>query len=139
MFCKRLVPDAKIPTRAHISDAGYDVFCLEEVVIIPPGQRKSIRTGIAISCPTGVAWQVWPRSGLAQRCGIGVLGGLIDSGYRGEVIIMLQNLGEVSCVFNKGDKIAQIVPIVLYSIELTESNDLPEADRGNHGFGSTGM
>ena len=136
---KRIHPDAVLPAYAHPSDAGMDVRSVDELVI-PPGKRALVHTGLVMLLPPLYEAQVRPRSGLALKSGVTVLNtpGTIDAGYRGEVGVILINLGEEPFAVHKGDKIAQLViaPVTQPIVEETELVD--ETDRGAGGFGSTG-
>lgn len=136
---KRIHPDAVLPAYAHPSDAGMDVRSVDELVI-PPGKRALVHTGLVMLLPPLYEAQVRPRSGLALKSGVTVLNtpGTIDAGYRGEVGVILINLGEAPFAVHKGDKIAQLViaPVTQPIVEETELVD--ETDRGAGGFGSTG-
>ena len=136
----RLSADAREPTRAHHGDAGYDLYAVEPVRI-EPGERASVGTGIAVAIPDGWAGLVLPRSGLAARHGITLPNapGLIDSGYRGEVRVLLLNTDprepfEVSA----GDRIAQLLLVRHEEPEVIEVESLDETVRGTGGFGSSG-
>jgi dUTP pyrophosphatase len=136
----RLSDDAREPTRAHEGDAGYDLYALEAATI-GPGERASVGTGIAVAIPDGWAGLVLPRSGLAARHGITLPNapGLIDSGYRGEVRVLLLNSDarepfEVA----PGDRIAQLLLVRHEAPELIEVDSLDETVRGAGGFGSSG-
>ena len=136
----RLDERARLPTRAHDGDAGLDLYALEAVVLAP-GERASVPTGIAVEIPPGQAGLVLPRSGLAARHGISVVNapGLIDSGYRGEVRVLLLNTDrEEPFELSAGDRIAQLV---LMRVELptpVEVGSLTDSLRGAGGFGSSG-
>jgi dUTP pyrophosphatase len=134
---RRLSAAARSPAQAHEGDAGYDLHA----VTIGPGERASVGTGIAVAIPTGQAGLVVPRSGLAARHGISVVNapGLIDSGYRGELRVLLLNtdLAEAFAV-EPGDRIAQLVLVAVETPELEEATELDETARGAGGFGSTG-
>jgi dUTP pyrophosphatase len=127
---------AQIPTRANENDAGFDLYSIIDTVI-PPKQRKTVNTGIAIQMPEHMAGLIWPRSGLSVKRGVDVLAGVIDSGYRGQIMVCLYNTSDEIVVLNAGDKIAQIifqeVPRVL--MEVHES--LGSSQRGENGFGSS--
>jgi dUTP pyrophosphatase len=137
---KRLSGAATIPTRAHDGDAGLDLYAAEPARLAP-GERASIGTGIAVAIPAGHAGLVVPRSGLAARHGIAVVNapGLIDSGYRGEVRVLLLNT-DTAEPFDivPGDRIAQLVIAPVASPDLLELHDLDETTRGAGGFGSSG-
>jgi dUTP pyrophosphatase len=137
---KRIHPDAVLPAYAHPSDAGMDVRSVEELAIAP-GKRALVRTGLVMMLPPLYEAQVRPRSGLALKHGITVLNtpGTIDSGYRGEVGVVLINLGQEEFKVAKGDKIAQLVIAPVTQPEIAEAFDVDETDRGEGGFGSTGV
>jgi dUTP pyrophosphatase len=137
---KRIHTDAVLPAYAHPSDAGMDVRSVEELAIAP-GKRALVRTGLVMMLPQLYEAQVRPRSGLALKHGITVLNtpGTIDSGYRGEVGVVLINLGQEEFKVAKGDKIAQLVIAPVTQPEIAEAFDVDETDRGEGGFGSTGV
>jgi dUTP diphosphatase len=136
----RLDPRAWLPTRAYEHDAGFDLYALEPRRLAPGG-RGSVRTGIAVEIPAGQAGLVLPRSGLADRHGIALVNapGLIDSGYRGEIRVLLLNTDPVEPFeVSEGDRIAQLVLVRVESPEIEEVGDLGESQRGAGGFGSSG-
>ena len=138
---QRLTEAARAPERAHDHDAGWDLRA-GEAATIGPGERASVGTGIAIAIPEGCAGLVLPRSGLAARHGIALTNapGLIDSGYRGEVRILLLNTDRSEpFAIATGDRIAQLVIVDLAEVEFTESEALTETTRGAAGFGSSGV
>jgi dUTP pyrophosphatase len=137
---KRLDPGAPLPSYAHPGDAGLDLTAAIDVVV-GPGERAMVPTGVAIAIPDGHAGLVLPRSGLASRAGLTLANspGLIDAGYRGEVTCAVVNLDREHAVsIARGDRIAQlvIVPIAVVQVEWME--ELPPSERGEGGFGSTG-
>lgn len=137
---RRLNEAARAPTVAHAGDAGYDLYACEAAVVWP-GQRTSVGTAIAISVPPGYAGLVLPRSGLAHRHGIALANapGLIDSGYRGEVRVLLLNTDHNERFdVEPGDRIAQLVIVRVEEPTLTEVDDLDTSARGAGGFGSSG-
>lgn len=136
----RLDGELPVPSTAHIGDAAVDLHCRVEQTI-RPGKRAQIPTGIAVAIPEGFAGLVLPRSGHARRLGIGVVNGpgLIDSGYRGEINVLLINHGDETVEFARGDRIAQLAIVPVPAIEWTEVDSLDETQRGSGGFGSTGM
>jgi dUTP pyrophosphatase len=138
---QRLAPQARAPERAHDHDAGYDLRAAEDARI-GPGERASVGTGIAVAIPDGCAGLVLPRSGLAARHGITLPNapGLIDSGYRGEVRVLLLNTdaGEPFEVAT-GDRIAQLVVVRAEVLEFEEASELDETVRAAGGFGSSGL
>jgi dUTP pyrophosphatase len=137
---RRLDPAAKLPERAYENDAGYDLFASEHVVIAP-GERASVGTGVAIELPARHAGWVVPRSGLADRHGISIVNapGLIDAGYRGEVRVLLLNT-DASEPFEvqPGERIAQLVVSAVATPDVVEVTELAASVRGESGFGSTG-
>ncbi len=135
----RLRPEARLPARAYPGDAGFDLAACERVELAP-GARALVSTGIAIAVPEGYAGFVQPRSGLAARHGITIVNspGLIDSGYRGEVKIVLLNTDrERTFVAEAGERIAQLVVLPVPALELVEADELPGSPRGARGFGSS--
>lgn len=128
------------PARAHIGDAAVDLHCRDGVILYP-GDRASVATGIAVAIPEGYAGFVLPRSGHAMRSGVGVVNGpgLIDSGYRGEVSVLLINHGKDPVTFRRGDRVAQLAIVPVPEVEFVEVDELSETGRGEGGFGSTGM
>jgi dUTP pyrophosphatase len=137
---RRLDERALLPTRAHPSDAGLDLYALEEAVLAP-GERASIGTGIAVEIAEGQAGLVLPRSGLAARHGISLVNapGLIDSGYRGEIRVLLLNTDrEAPFTVSPGERIAQLVLMRVETPEVVEVQELARSDRGAGGFGSSG-
>jgi dUTP pyrophosphatase len=137
---RRLDPDAKLPTRAHDGDAGLDLYALEGATL-GPGERVSLGTGIAVEIPPGRAGLVLPRSGLAARHGIALVNapGLIDSGYRGEVRVLLLNTDrDQPCEIQRGDRIAQLVLVAVEALDLVVVDELELSERGGGGFGSSG-
>jgi dUTP pyrophosphatase len=138
---QRLHPEARLPVRAHPGDAGFDLHAVEATEV-PPGGRIAVPCGFAIALPEGTAGLVLPRSGLALRDGITVLNapGLIDSGYRGEVMAILVNHDPVAAfAVAPGDRIAQLVIVDLPTAGFTEVDELRDSQRGEGGFGSTGV
>jgi dUTP pyrophosphatase len=137
---RRLSAAARPPAQAHEGDAGYDLHAAEEVTI-DPGERASVGTGIAVAIPKGQAGLVVPRSGLAARHGISVVNapGLIDSGYRGELRVLLLNTDRAEpFAIEPGDRIAQLVLVAVETPQLEEVEELDATVRGAGGFGSTG-
>ncbi|WP_217915804.1 dUTP diphosphatase [Miltoncostaea marina] len=137
---RRLHPAAALPARAHPGDAGLDLVAVEGVEL-PPGGRAAVPTGLAIAIPPGHAGLVVPRSGLARRHGVTVANapGLIDSGYRGELQVLLVNLGDAPHAVAPGDRVAQLVIVPVALPAPAETDELPPSDgRGEGGFGSSG-
>lgn len=136
---KRLDSELPAPKRLHEGDAGLDLMTAVDVVL-RPGERAQVPTGIAVAIPEGHAGLVLPRSGHAARHGIALVNspGLIDAGYRGEIKVLLINHGEEDVSFQRGERIAQLMIIALPGVVVQEVDDLPETQRGDGGFGSTG-
>ena len=136
---RRLREDAVLPARAYDGDAGLDLAACERVEL-RPGERAAVGTGVAISIPDGYAGFVQPRSGLAAKHGVGILNapGLIDSGYRGELRVILVNTDpEATFVVEPRMRIAQLVVLPVPEIDLVEADELPGSTRGARGFGSS--
>ena len=134
-----LHPDAVAPARTRRGDAGHDLRAVEPAEIAP-GERALVPTGIAIALPPGTAGLVTPRSGLAANHGITLLNapGLIDPNYRGEVRVVLHNAGQTPFAVEPGDRIAQLLLVPYWAPELQVVDALPETERGEAGFGSSG-
>lgn len=136
----RLDPGLPIPTYAHPDDAGVDLLCTSDVVLAP-GERAVVGTGIAVALPVGHAGFVHPRSGLAARVGLSVVNtpGTIDAGYRGEIRICLINHDlRDELRLRRGDRIAQLVVQRVEQVRFVEVRELPGSGRGSGGYGSTG-
>ena len=136
---QRLHEDAVVPARAYVGDAGLDLAACERVEL-GPGDRAVVGTGLAVAIPDGYAGFVQPRSGLAARHGITIVNapGLIDSGYRGEVQVVLLNTdGAETFAVEPGMRIAQLVVLAVPELELLETDELPASERGIRGFGSS--
>lgn len=137
---QRLDPAAVLPTVAHEGDAGYDLYSIEAAELAP-GQRAKVRTGIAIEVSNGHAALVLPRSGTAAKHGISVVNapGLIDSGYRGEVHVLLLNTDQQETFsIAPGDRIAQLILVRVETPPVEDVDSLNESARGEGGFGSSG-
>ena len=134
---RRLIPDAKLPSYAHTGDAGMDLFACESVTL-SPGERTAIPTGISIEIPDGFVSLIWDKSGISHNHGIKTLGGVIDSGYRGECKVGVVNLSKETYTFEKHHKVAQLLIQKVEDVEIIESNTLSDSHRGKKGFGSTG-
>ena len=137
---RRIDPAAQLPTYAHPGDAGMDVRSIETVTL-RPGDRALVRTGLVFQLPPDAEAQVRPRSGLALRHGVTVLNapGTIDAGYRGEVGVILVNLGTEPFTVEKGMKVAQVVVAPVARAEIVEVAETDVTERGADGFGSTGV
>jgi dUTP diphosphatase len=137
---RRLREDAVVPERAYEGDAGLDLAACEQVEL-GPGERAVVGTGLAVAIPEGYAGFVQPRSGLADRHGISIVNspGLIDCGYRGELKVILLNTDrDTPFVVEYGMRIAQLVVLPIPGLELVETDELPETERGVRGHGSSG-
>jgi len=140
LHVRRLDPRAKLPRRAYPGDAGLDLYALEAAVLAP-GERRPVRTGIAVEIPPDQAGLVLPRSGLARRHGISLVNapGLIDAGYRGEIEVLLLNADRThSFELEAGDRLAQLVLIRVEMPAVAEVDELALSPRGAGGFGSSG-
>jgi dUTP pyrophosphatase len=138
---QRLREDAVVPLRAYSGDAGLDLAACERVELAP-GQRATVGTGLAVAIPEGYAGYVQPRSGLAAKHGITIVNtpGLVDSGYRGELKIILLNTDAAeSFVVEAGMRIAQLVVLEIPSVDPVEVDELPASERGVRGFGSSAV
>jgi len=136
LLVERINPEAKLPEKAHQSDAGYDLFAVENVSIPPYGQAK-IGTGVKMAILQNFAGLIWDKSSLAAQ-GLKTMGGVIDSGYRGEIIIIAKNLTEEFFNITKGQKVAQIIIQEIGDIPLIETEISDSTEREDSGFGSTG-
>ncbi len=140
VLLRRLDPGLPVPVRAHPHDAGVDLCCSADVVL-GPGERALVGTGIAIALPDGYAGFVHPRSGLAARAGLSIVNspGTVDAGYRGEIRVCLINHDPYQALhLRRGDRVAQLVVQRVEQVELVEVERLPESARGAGGHGSTG-
>lgn len=137
---RRLDPDLPLPSYARPGDAGLDLLAAEDISL-QPGERAAVPTGIAVAIPEGHAGFVHARSGKALKEGLAIANapGLIDSGYRGEIKVIVVNLDPSSAIdIKRGEKLAQLVVQPVESVELQEVDELPSSERGEGGFGSTG-
>lgn len=134
---KKLHPDAIVPAFAHPGDAGMDLYSIEDVVL-RPGERRSVGTGISMAFPDGYVGLVWDKGGPSHKFGIKTLGGVVDAGYRGEYLIGLVNLSREDFVIKKGQKIAQLLIQKVERPDIAVVDELDETSRGTGGFGSTG-
>ena len=138
---KKLNPMAKLPTYGSAEAAGADLYaCLEETVTVEPGQSAFIPTGIALEVPFGCAGLIYARSGLACKRGLAPANkvGVIDSDYRGQVVVVLHNHGQAPQTIENGERIAQLVITPVLTPAYEEVEELTTSDRGAGGFGSTG-
>lgn len=140
-FAEILITGEQIPSYAHPGDAGADLRS-SEAVVLAPGQRRMVSTGVALALPDGKVAFVVPRSGLAAKHGITVVNspGTIDAGYRGEIKVLLLNTDAVEAfTIEPGDRIAQIIIMDFVQAKFVPAKTLPGSDRGDGGFGSTGV
>ena len=137
LLLKKLDPGAIIPTKANRFDAGYDLYALNGA-IIDKHSHKLIKTGVSMAIPEGHVGLIWPRSGMAYKHGLDVFAGVIDSGYRGDIGVILYNSQYSSYHVSKGDRIAQILIQKVEDYELIEVENLEDSQRGKGGFGSSG-
>ncbi|MDQ0149681.1 dUTP diphosphatase [Eubacterium multiforme] len=137
---ERINEKAKLPNYAHEGDAGLDLYSIEEL-ILKPGESGFVHTGIKIELPKNTEAQVRPRSGLALKHGITVLNtpGTVDEGYRGEINIILINHSKKEFVVEEGMKIAQMIVKPVWRVDVEEVSSLSGSERGEDGFGSTGL
>jgi len=132
------VKNVTLPNYAYKGDAGMDLYSAEESYVLKPGKRKDFATGIKMEIPEGYAGLIWDKSGLAIKYGIKTMAGVIDSTYRGEIAVVLINLGNKDYEVKKNAKIAQILIQKVEQGEIEEIGDLDGTRRGERGFGSTG-
>tara|TARA_R110000824_G_scaffold282601_19_gene470923 strand:- start:2868 stop:3290 length:423 start_codon:yes stop_codon:yes gene_type:complete len=135
---RRLSEIAIIPTKANSSDAGWDLYAAEDA-IIDPMNRELVSTQIAMAIPEGFVGLIWDRSGMAAKRGVHRFAGVIDSGYRGEIKVCLWNASDKYCIVTKGERVAQILFQQVPSFTLKEVSTLEETERGEGGFGSSGL
>ncbi len=133
---KKIHPNAKLPQYSHKGDAGLDLFSSVDCVL-KKGEVKPVPTGIKMAIPEGHVGLVWDKSGISLK-GVHRLAGVIDSGYRGEVQVVMANLGGEAFEVKKGMKIAQLLVQPVQEVNVIETEDLEETSRGENGFGSTG-
>jgi dUTP pyrophosphatase len=134
---KKLRADAVLPTYAHVGDAGLDMYTCESVVVAPK-ERAALPTGIAMEIPEGYVGMIWDKSGIAIKNGLKILGGVVDSPYRGEIMVGIINLSKEPYVFEKGHKMAQMIIQKKENVVVEQVEDLSDTTRGEGGFGSTG-
>jgi dUTP pyrophosphatase len=135
---KKLISDAMIPSYAHAGDAGLDLYSCEEV-LLKPMERRMIKTGISMAIPHGYVGLIWDKSGMAAKYGLKTMAGVVDAGYRGEIIVVLHNLSANDFLIEKNSKIAQMLIQPVHSADVVEVDSLDETSRGNGAWGSTGL
>jgi len=134
---KKLSPDATLPSYAHEGDAGMDLFSSKQVELSPQ-ERVQVPTGVSMEIPEGCVGLIWDKSGLSHKVGLKTMGGVVDAGYRGEVMVGMINLGNEIYRIEKGHKVAQMLIQKIKRAEIEEVDELSETQRGQGGFGSTG-
>jgi len=142
ILIKKLHSDVNLPAYETSGSSGMDLQAyISEEIILKPSERKLIPTGLSVAIPENLEIQIRPRSGLAYKKGISVVNtpGTIDSDYRGEIKVLLINLGKEDFIIKKFERIAQMVVCPITKVVLSETNDLPDTIRGEGGFGSTGV
>lgn len=140
VFFKKLRDGAAIPVQAHPGDAGFDLVSVDSARIAPGG-RLLVHTGIALEIPAGFEGQIRPRSGLALKNGVTVLNspGTVDAGYRGEICVLLVNLGDADFSVEPGMRVAQMVIAPVAQVDFREVAEFSASERGEGGFGSSGV
>ena len=139
---KKISPSAIEPTRAYAGDAGFDLYAMKDTTI-EPGQTVKVSTGIILEVPEGYYMEIVPRSGLSYKSHLRIPNspGIIDSGYRGELLVMMHNISSdpyASYRISQGDRIAQMILRKLEDYELEEAEELEDSERSGNGFGSSG-
>jgi dUTP pyrophosphatase len=134
---KKLKENEKLPTHGHPGDAGIDFYALE-TVIFAPGKQERVPTGVAIEIPEGYVGLIWDKSSISFNLGLKIFGGVIDAGYRGEIIMCLLNTSKKEVVLEKGHKIAQMIIQKFEDCDILEVDELSETVRGEKREGSTG-
>ncbi len=135
---KKINKEAQLPKYAINGDAGLDLHSIEDVVV-RAGKNRAIQTGIAMAIPCDFVGLIWDKSGIALKREIKTMGGVIDSNYRGEISVIIKNLSKQDYKINKGDKIAQMLIQKVEYPTIEEVSKLDDTDRGDGGFGSTGI
>jgi dUTP pyrophosphatase len=134
---KKLKENAKLPTHGHPGDAGID-FYASETVVFAPGAQERVPTGVAVEIPEGYVGLIWDKSSISFNLGLKIFGGVIDAGYRGEIIMCLLNTSKKEVVLEKGHKIAQMIIQKFEDCDILEVDELSETVRGEKREGSTG-
>jgi dUTP pyrophosphatase len=134
---KKLHKDAKLPTHGHPGDAGIDFYAVEDVVFLP-NKQKRVHTGVAVEIPEGYVGLIWDKSGVSFNMGLKIMGGVIDSSFRGELVMSLLNTKDEKIVLEKGHKIAQMLIQKFEHCDIVEVKELSETVRGHGREGSTG-
>ena len=134
---KKLKPDAKLPSHGHPGDAGMDFYAIEDVVFTP-GEQKRVHSGVAMEIPEGYVGLIWDKSSVSFNQGLKSVGGVIDAGYRGEIIFSLYNMTDKMQEIKKGNKIAQMIIQKFEHCDIVEIDELSDTVRGEGREGSTG-
>ena len=134
---KKVSKNAKVPDQPYDGDAGFDLYSTG-TVSIEPGKKAAIGTGIALAIPKGFVGLIWDKSGIAIKHGLKTLGGVVDSGYRGEVMVGIINHSDKPYIFEEGDKVAQMLIQEVVLPKIVEVEELDETQRGDKKFGSSG-
>jgi dUTP pyrophosphatase len=134
---KKIHPEAKLPVYGHPGDAGFDLFSCVDLVL-GPGEVKAVPTGLKMAIPRGFVGLIWDKSGISLK-GVHKLAGVVDAGYRGEVQVVMINLGREAYAIKTGMKIAQMLVQPVQEVAIRETDDLDDTSRGEGGFGSTGL
>lgn len=134
---KKLNEQAKLPTKGHPGDAGMDFYAIEKVLFAPKSQMR-VHTGVAIEIPDGYVGLIWDKSSVSFNMGLKIMGGVIDSSYRGEIIMNLLNTGDKEVVMEQGQKVAQMIIQKFEDCDIVEVSELSDTVRGEGREGSTG-
>jgi dUTP pyrophosphatase len=134
---KKLKDDAKLPTHGHPGDAGMDFYAIESVVFAP-GKQERVHTGVAVEIPEGCVGLIWDKSSISFNLGLKIMGGVIDAGFRGELVMSLINTGDKEVVLEKGHKIAQMIIQKFEHCDILEVDEISDTVRGAGREGSTG-
>lgn len=134
---KKIHPEAKLPVYGHPGDAGFDLFSCVDLAL-GPGEVKAVPTGVKMAIPRGFVGLIWDKSGISLK-GVHKLAGVVDAGYRGEVQVVMINLGREAYAIKAGMKIAQMLIQPVQDVGIRETDDLDDTSRGEGGFGSTGL
>jgi dUTP pyrophosphatase len=134
---KKIHPEAKLPVYGHPGDAGFDLFSCVDLAL-GPGEVKAVPTGVKMAIPRGFVGLIWDKSGISLK-GVHKLAGVVDAGYRGEVQVVMINLGREAYAIKTGMKIAQMLIQPVHEVAIRETDDLDDTSRGEGGFGSTGL
>lgn len=134
---KKLNKDARLPTHGHPGDAGMDFYALEDVVFLPRKQMR-VRTGVAIEIPEGHVGLIWDKSSVSFNMGLKIMGGVIDAGFRGEVVMSLLNTSDNEVILEKGYKVAQMIIQKFEDCDILEVDEISDTVRGEGREGSTG-